>query len=166
MDILTQYAELALAAPVVCALLYFGLRRSQIKGIARIVDGDSLEVAGHRLRLAGVDAPEYNQVAGQGKQVRHLGREATRALSDLIANRPVKCKVIDIDRYGRKLVVCYNYAGKDVGRELVKQGLAVAYGHRTRAQARRYRFAEFRARLARRGIWSSSGNNPQSWRNG
>ena len=164
MDILLANPWIFVALPISAALLIWSLRATRIKGIATIVDGDSLEVAGHRCRLAGIDAPEYNQFFTHHGRVHHIGSQARKALADLINNKPVVCKVLGEDSYGRQLVVCTNHEGKDVARALVLQGLAEVYGFRTRSRAKRYRFAQFRAKFSRRGLWTTSGNSPQAWR--
>ena len=63
-----------------------------ITGRAKIIDGDSLEVAGERIRLFGIDAPEARQqcrdTTGQDYA---CGRDAARVLTALIGGRPVSC---------------------------------------------------------------------------
>ena len=45
------------------------LGRAHVSGIARVVDGDTLDLAGRRIRLEGIDAPE----AGQTCPGRYVG---------------------------------------------------------------------------------------------
>ena len=75
-------------------------------GTARIIDGDTIQVAGQRIRLYGIDAPEINQLC-QRKGVPWLcGIEAARTLKERIAGSAVSCTEIDRDRYGRIVAVC------------------------------------------------------------
>ena len=53
-------------------LLYLVARRPRkrrsnvIKGWAKVTDGDGIKVKGYKVRLAGLDAPEWNQPAVTG----------------------------------------------------------------------------------------------------
>ncbi len=72
----------------------FGTRNpgAPLSGPARVVDGDSLEIGGQRVRLFGIDAPEGRQHCrnAQGQDFA-CGREAARALDTLIGGRSVTC---------------------------------------------------------------------------
>lgn len=157
-------AWVGLVALVVLAVLWFR-RPRWFRAAARVVDGDSLRIEGHSVRLAGIDAPEHNQVGVSRGQTVRLGHEATRAMRRLIGEGMVSYRVLSVDRYGRMLAVVRNEAGQDVGRELVRQGWAVAYGYQTRHQARRYWLAQLTARLSRRGMWGMCAKvSPAAWR--
>ena len=59
-DVLVHRAAVAVAAAV---LLHAAPASAEsVTGIARVIDGDTLEVAGTRVRLYGVDAPESKQL--------------------------------------------------------------------------------------------------------
>ena len=128
---------------------------AQIAGPARIIDGDSLVVAGTEIRLYGIDAPEYRQYCFRRGRPWACGVEATRTLRALIADRPVACRPHEEDRYGRTVAVC-SVEGADLGAAMVAGGHAVAYGA--------YDAEERAARAERRGIWSSSFDRPAVWR--
>lgn len=165
MDIIFSDPRLLFALPVVLALLVWFFRAPRLKGLACVVDGDSIEINGQRCRLSGIDAAEYNQtLTSSDGHTRNLGTQARRTLAELIDGRPVVCKVLGIDTYGRKLVRCYNHAGEDVAHALVLKGLAEVYVFRNRPQSNRYRFAQFRAKWFGRGLWKTKGNSPQAWR--
>ena len=66
-----------------------------------VTDGDTLTVAGPRIRLFGVDAPESKQICVAGDQRWRCGRSATQALAKRIVGRPAVCSERDLDRYGR-----------------------------------------------------------------
>ena len=77
-----------------------------LAGPARVVDGDTLDVGGVRVRLHGIDAPESAQNCRAGGQRWSCGREATRALAGRIGGNRVACDERNRDRYGRTVAVC------------------------------------------------------------
>ena len=129
-------------------------------GAATIVDGDSLEVDGRRIRLSGIAAPEGRQSCrDQNGQSYACGRAATAALRELIQGQPVQCRRLDVDRYQRWVSDCY--AGQIwLNARMVEQGWAVAY---TRYDDR-FRSQERLARQAKQGIWQGRFTRPEKWR--
>lgn len=80
--------------------------RDTMAGGARIIDGDTLDLDGTRIRLYGIDAPESAQTCRHGARSWACGTEATRALAGMIGNRPLTCEARDTDRYGRTAATC------------------------------------------------------------
>ena len=132
-----------------------------VSGAARVVDGDTLEVRGTRVRLHGIDAPESKQRCRAGGRTWSCGREATRALIQRIGARPVACEARDRDRYGRVVAVC-RVGGADVNAWMAAQGWAFAY----RKYSRDYIGEETAARAAKRGVWRGEVVAPWDWRRG
>lgn len=131
-----------------------------ITGRASVIDGDTLEIRGQRIRISAIDAPESGQTCldANGKAWR-CGTMAARAMDDLAGGRTLACDPRDIDRYGRIVAVCY--AGKtDVGAALVRAGLAMAY----RQYGHDYVAAEQAAQTANRGMWAGQFEWPWAWR--
>jgi endonuclease YncB( thermonuclease family) len=130
-----------------------------VTGYARVVDGDSLEIAGQRIRLASIDAPERDQNcrAADGTNYR-CGEAAARALAEIIARRIVTCTPLTHDRFDREVAVC-TVDGMDVAEALVRAGQALGY-----PRSNRYAAAEREARKARRGLWAGSFESPAAWR--
>ena len=133
-----------------------------VSGIATVIDGDTLEVHGRRIRLHGIDAPESGQTCttAAGRTWR-CGRRAALALAVHIGRTPVRCTPRGSDRYGRMIAVC-RLGGEDLNGWMVAQGLALAY----RRYSRDYVADEARARAARRGIWQGTFIAPRDWRRG
>lgn len=134
--------------------------RAEIVGQASIVDGDTVEIHGHRIRLFGIDTPEKRQPCwdASGSEYR-CGQKAAFVLSDFIGNSPVSCEERDIDRYGRVVGRCF-VRGKDVNEYMVRSGFAMAY----RRYASDYIGAELEARNNKRGLWSGAFQAPWDWR--
>ena len=95
-------------------------------GPARVIDGDTLDVGGVRIRLHGIDAPESEQICRAGGKRWSCGREAARALAGRIGGRPVGCQERDRDRYGRVVAAC-SASGVDLNAWMVAEGWAFAY---------------------------------------
>ncbi len=104
--------ELLAMAVAATVLLYLLGGRSKkrsgdtIQGWAKVTDGDGIKVKGYTVRLAGLDAPEWNQPAKHrfGFWFNH-GKRVKRALSRELAGRRVQVRVEGYDRYGRVLGV-------------------------------------------------------------
>src|ERR1700757_3828625 len=70
-------------------------------GQASIIDGDTIEIHGQRIRLFGIDAPEHDQLCEAGGAQYRCGQQAALALSDQTGRQTVDCVPRDMDRYGR-----------------------------------------------------------------
>ena len=134
----------------------------EITGTARIIDGDTLEVAGQRIRIHGIDAPETRQLCSTGMARTACGKQATREMRELIAREPVRCEQRDVDRFGRIVAVCFNDDGDDIGSALVAQGWALAY----RQFSLDYVDEETEARESERGMWRGTFVAPWDYRRG
>ena len=152
-------ACLLLSAAVLATSLAWPAGAEVISGKARVVDGDTLAVAGQRVRLHGIDAPETRQTCRRDGRKWACGKAATRAMRRLIGRNPVRCEVRDRDRYGRAVAACHA-AGRDLQQQLVRQGLALAY----RRYSTRYVPDEDAARAERAGLWSGEFEEPWNWR--
>ncbi len=128
-------------------------------GNATAKDGDSLVLKGTEVRLYGIDAPEYNQSCGGPAGDYPCGREAAKALRNLIRGRTINCKSIDTDRYGRAVSVCRD-GDLEINREMVRQGWAVAYIRHSVTYVR----SQQDAKAARLGIWQGRFEMPESYR--
>src|SRR5246127_4567331 len=69
-------------------------------GQASVIDGDTLEIHGNRIRLWGIDAPESSQLCrGEDSLQYRCGAKAANELDTFIARRPVSCIPISLDQY-------------------------------------------------------------------
>jgi endonuclease YncB( thermonuclease family) len=95
-----------------------------IIGQASVIDGDTLEIHGQRIRLAGIDASESNQLCrGDDSLQYRSGAKAANELDCFIAGRSVSCEVVGRGQYGRGVAEC-SIAGEDVAMWLARNGLA------------------------------------------
>ncbi|MAY63928.1 MAG: exopolysaccharide biosynthesis protein [Rhizobiales bacterium] len=129
--------------------------REVIEGRPRVIDGDSLELAGRRVRLWGIDAPELSQTCGTADAVTSCGRIARERLRALVAKGDFSCRLLGADRYKRDLADC-NAGEIYVNAEMVRSGFAVAYGGFLRE--------ERHARAGGKGIWAQDFVRPAEWR--
>ena len=133
---------------------------ADVMGAARIIDGDTLEVAGVRVRLLGIDAPEGKQSCERDGVAWLCGQEAAEALRDLVGASPLSCVEHDRDRYKRSVSVCNLPNGTDIGAFMVSNGYAVAYARYSKL----YVEDEKKAREAKRGLWAGTFQMPWNWR--
>jgi endonuclease YncB( thermonuclease family) len=132
-----------------------------LKGRPRIIDGDTIELAGKRIRLHGIDAPEAKQTCTKEGKEWLCGQEATWELARLIEEHWVTCQQKDIDRYKRIVAVCYMAEGQiDINGLMVEQGWALAY----RKYSEDYVGQEEAARVSQAGIWGGEFMEPWEWR--
>ncbi|MCH9765303.1 MAG: thermonuclease family protein [Alphaproteobacteria bacterium] len=145
------------AGSVVAARSGVGDSRYDVVGSARVIDGDTLDVAGVRVRLEGIDAPERGQKCRRASWTGlwksgqwRCGRAATRALERLIAKQAVRCRAQGHDKYGRVIGVCFAN-GKNINAQMVRAGHAWAFVKYSKS----FVAEEAAARHARRGIWQA-----------
>src|SRR6201997_3993125 len=106
-------------------LLSGGALADDFVGQASVIDGDTLEIHGTRIRLWGIDAPESTQLCrGEDSLQYRCGAKAANDLDAFIARRPVSCMPMNLDQYGRTVATC-SAGGADLGEWLVGGGLAL-----------------------------------------
>jgi endonuclease YncB( thermonuclease family) len=133
-----------------------------LAGQASVIDGDTLESHGSRIRLWGIDAPESSQLCrGDDSLQYRCGAKAANDLDSFIARRPVNCQPISLDRYGRTVATC-SVGGADLGDWLVRSGLALDWPQYSK---RKYDDAQRAAEQVGRGMWAGSYVNPFKTKN-
>ena len=141
------------------ALSFSGYAVTITGRVVGIADGDTVTVLDaqkvqHKIRLAGIDAPEKAQPFGNRSKV---------SLSDLAFDKMVTVETDKRDRYGREVgKVLVN--GRDVNLIQVERGMAWHYKAYEREQSssdrKLYDAAESDAKAARRGLWRDAEPTP------
>jgi endonuclease YncB( thermonuclease family) len=119
-----------------------GAAADDLTGRASVIDGDTIEIHGSRIRLFGIDAPESSQLCRD----------------DFIANRVVACIEVDRGPYGRAIAVC-SVDGVDLADWLVRRGHAMDWPRYSKGD---YASAQREAEQHERGIWA--GSHVEPWR--
>ena len=132
--------------------------------IVKVTDGDTVTLldeqsAKHKIRLAGIDAPESKMPYGQ---------RATRLLSSLILGKDVTALTYKNDRYGRAIATLM-IGKRDINLAMVEAGLPWHYKQYAKeqppAEAVAYAQAEDLARMKRLELWQDSNPTaPWDWR--
>ncbi len=88
--------------------------------VSKILDGDTFTLSGEsrRIRVWGLDAPEWDQRGGSA---------ATSTLRSLISSSTLRCDILDIDRYGRLVARCVLPDGRDIAAAMIRSGAAAEY---------------------------------------
>jgi endonuclease YncB( thermonuclease family) len=132
-----------------------------LTGQASVIDGDTLEIHGTRIRLWGIDAPESAQLCrGEDSLQYRCGAKAARELDTFIARRPVSCMPISLDRYRRTVATC-SVDKIDLGEWLVRNGLAIDWPEYSKGK---FNAIQREAEHAGRGIWTGSYVEPWLYR--
>lgn len=149
----TLFGLLLVTAPVT-------LGQALITGRTTVIDGDTLDMDGLRIRLYGVDAPEFEQTCTLNTGATWAcGIEAREALAEKLDNQNISCEQKDVDRYRRSVAVC-RLNDVDINAWLVASGWAVAY----REFSSDYIDAEAAASSARLNIWRGNFKSPAEFR--
>lgn len=130
--------------------------------VVGVADGDTVTVLDaaknqHKVRIAGIDAPENAQPFGQ---------RAKERMSALVFRKEVRIEGDKQDRYGRTVAKVWVTPPDcpgcpktlDAGLALLTSGLAWHYkkyqGEQSTEDRERYAFAEYEAKAKRAGLWS------------
>lgn len=147
---------------IVAAVLIVALLRSlqppspPLSGRGTVVDGDTLRLAGERVRLLDLDAPERAQTCTNASGAEWACGEAARTyLRQLLGVGDITCIPTGRDRYKRLLARCAS-AGADLGGQIVRAGLALPDGG--------YGVEAAAAEATRAGIWAGRFTPPAEWR--
>src|SRR5690349_499698 len=100
--------------------------RADIVGNAEVVDSSTIEIAGRRIRLYGIDAPDPQQRC-DGLDGRNwaCGLRAAAYLHELVGGRRIACIAHGRGRDGDTVAACFDGAA-DLARAMVRAGYAIA----------------------------------------
>jgi endonuclease YncB( thermonuclease family) len=131
-----------------------------IAGLPRIVDGDTVEISGTKIRLQGIDAPETDQLCLDEKGERWTcGITARDELIRRFGDKPWICEINGQDKYGRTLGTC-RADSEDVEGWMVRSGWAMAFVRYSRT----YEASGAAARASQSGLWAGAFIAPWDWR--
>ncbi|MFA8441502.1 thermonuclease family protein [Yoonia sp.] len=128
-------------------------------GTIRVVDADTIDVGGTRVRLFGIDAPEMGQPCRADGREWDCGAWTRDAVRNAFEGAFARCQARDTDRYGRVVAQC-SVDGQDMGQMIVRSGLAWAY----RRYSDTYDLDEKAAAIAERGLWAVEVQMPSDYR--
>ena len=141
---------------------------SEISGVAKIIDGDTISINNKKLRLEGIDAPEMRQTCKLQylkfsffafNKTYFCGVKSKEKLIKKINNESIACKITSKDRYKRYLATCYKKK-TNINKWMVRNGHAVAYLRYSKEYLRDENYAKKKGL----GIWRGSFIQPEKWR--
>ncbi|SHI38866.1 thermonuclease family protein [Wenxinia saemankumensis] len=130
-------------------------------GRLSVVDADTIDVGGARVRLFGIDAPELSQICGESGATWACGTWAASEARRRWEGQEARCEPLDTDRYGRIVARCH-VGSDDIARVMVAEGIALAY----RDYSWDYDLEEKQAATLGRGLWSGAFESPAEYRAG
>ncbi|RUV44628.1 MULTISPECIES: thermonuclease family protein [unclassified Mesorhizobium] len=138
-------------------------RPASIAGVASVIDGDTIEIHGQRVRFNGIDAPESRQYCDDAKGFEYpCGRRSAEVLDKfLAASMPVQCSFVTWDRYGRFVGNCTRADGTDVAAWMVEHGQALDWPKYSNGA---YSAQQAKAQSAKLGLWVGNFQAPWDWR--
>lgn len=125
----------------------------------KAVDGDSLVQGERRIRLDGIDAPEFTQTCFNAKNEEYAcGLFSLQYLERLLADKKVHCNCLPYkDKYKREICECY--AGKiSLNQNMISSGNAVSY------RSEKYIKDEIAAKSHKQGMWQGKFMRPALYR--
>lgn len=128
-------------------------------GTAAVIDGDTLDLGGERIRLHGIDAPESRQACQRNGETWACGQASAELLRELVQGQRIQCQQRDVDNYGRIVATC-RVGNIDVAEAVAGAGLAVALPNFSQA----YVHVAERARNISIGIWAGEFQMPADFR--
>ncbi len=152
-------SRIAILSLAFCAAL--PATAAELTGRAYVIDGDTLDMHGTRIRIWGVDAVESSQMCALDGRPTPCGRQAANDLADWIGARTVFCVPTGEKTYERYVAKC-SVGGEDIGAHQVTSGWAYDVPRFSKGA---YAELEARARAARAGVHGYDGvQNPLAYR--
>ena len=156
---------------IITFFLARALYGTEIFGVPKIIDGDTVNINSKKIRLEGIDAPEMKQqckkpflkisviINFQFNKNYSCGVVSKEKLIEKIKNSKIRCISSSKDRYKRFLATCFKDK-VNLNKWMVKNGYAVAY----KRYSNEYVKDELYAKENMLGIWEGSFVMPEKWR--
>lgn len=112
--------------------------RRTLRGRAWVIDGDTIAIDRIKIRIAGIDAPELDEPWGQKSRF---------AMMRLCKGQIVTAKLTGETSHDRVVGTCYLDDGRDLGAELIKEGLALDFAHFSGGKYRALESTDLRRKL-------------------
>ena len=131
----------------------------------RVVDGDTIDLNGEKIRFSGIDAPESNyrgkeQTCLINETIIRCGKLSKEFLIKKIGTNKVTCKrEKEPDQYNRILAECF-VNGESLSKVLVRNGYAFAY----RKYSTKFIKDEEFAKVNKLGMWAMTFQYPWDYR--
>tara|TARA_B100000427_G_scaffold226162_1_gene189720 strand:- start:287 stop:757 length:471 start_codon:yes stop_codon:yes gene_type:complete len=121
--------------------IVYSLEKNTVKGKAKIIDGDTIKINNEKIRFAGIDTPERNEI----------GHEFSKQkLKEKISFKIITCtREKNKDWWGRTVAECF-IKGESISSFMVKNGYACDY---VKYSKKKYAKEEEYAKSKKLGIW-------------
>jgi endonuclease YncB( thermonuclease family) len=130
-----------------------------ISGMPHVVDGDSLGIDGRLLRLAGIDAPEVDQLCYVGNLPQRCGVESRAWLAAQIEDTRLDCRIHYPDGAQRLVSTCWRN-GQEINGLAIREGMAVVWA----GAPSPYEGMQHDAQARGVGVWATDFRHPAEWR--
>lgn len=120
-----------------------------VVGPCHVVDGDTISIDGHNIRLAGIDAPEMDHP---------YGKNAKWNLINLTKGQKIKAVFHGEQTHAREVATCFLPDGRDLSAEMVAAGLAIDW---PKFSGGKYRHLE--PPDARKRMWRADARQKGKW---
>jgi endonuclease YncB( thermonuclease family) len=136
---------------------------TRLVGRGSVIDGDTIEIRGQRIRFNGIDAPESDQrcTNAAGNTYACGARSASYLDTLLASSRPTRCEFVTWDQHVRFVGDCYLFDGRSVASLMVRAGHALDW---PRYSAGAYGNDQASAKAAQLGLWQGSFEAPWDYR--
>ncbi len=139
-------------AGVLCFMSGMELASGQDTGRPRVIDGDTFEIAGEKIRIRGVDTPEMKSKS----EVERRAAQAAKDELERLLGTGYSINRLGRDKYGRTVGEVYNRDG-EIAEQLIEAGRGKAYLYKLpKAKAEKLLQAQRRAQSKGIGIWEET----------